>query len=115
MQMFIHGSVLMRLFAALCIPAYIYFILVQTNDVDAWTWIVAYGLVLLACWGVITARFNAWWYRIVAIPYAIWGIAALMQTQGQWFDGEVEREAAGLGICVVTLVVLSFARRRHTL
>ena len=104
----------MRLFAALCIPLFASFVIVQFNDVDAWSWVMTYGMVIIAAAGVLTGLFRPWWYRIVAIPYAIWGIACLMQTNGQWFDGEVERESAGLGICVVTLVVLSFAQQRRT-
>lgn len=104
----------MRLFAALCIPVFLSFVVVQFNDVDAWSWIMAYGIIVVISVAVLLGRYHPWWYRILAIPYAIWGIATLMQTSGQWFDGEVEREAAGLGICVVTLLLFSLARQRHT-
>lgn len=104
---------MMRIFAALCLMMYAYFISVQFNDLDAWVWIVGYGLVWLASLAVLLGVRAPWVFRLGAVPYVAWGIVVWMQTSGRWFDGELEREAAGLGICAVTLLTYSFARRRH--
>lgn len=101
-----------RVTAAFFIPMYAYFIILQFNDIDAWLWIVAYGIVMAASIATALGMVFQKTMKALAALYFLWTLMLLLQVQGEWFAGEIEREVAGLAICIATFVWYSLLPKR---
>lgn len=102
----------MRIVSAVMFAFFVYAVYVQFNDVDPVLWVIAYGVAgivsLFAAMGRRVGRIAG----LIAPVHAAWAIWAVMRTTGHWFDGEAEREAGGLIICAVWLLIVAFTFRR---
>jgi len=82
------------------------FTAVQFNDIDASIWIAAYGAVIFLSIFRATGRDPRYIALLCASMYAVWALVLLGQTNGQWWDGEMERETGGLTIgCLWCLAI----------
>lgn len=94
---------------------FIGFATLQYNDPDPYIWMPAYGwMAVLSFWSALISPANARHLRRAALASAlfflVWCIWSYTQTTGQWWNGEVERETGGLGICAVWSVVMGMRR-----
>ena len=106
---------LQRIVSLTLAAMFIWFVTLQFNDVDAWLWVVAYGLAALLCLLNLSPRL----VRVVnhtssllCAAYASWAIVLYQQTSGHWWDGELEREVGGLTIAALTMLMLNIFSRR---
>ncbi|MFM8771636.1 MAG: transmembrane 220 family protein [Candidatus Kapaibacterium sp.] len=92
-----------------------WFVTLQFNDVDAWVWIIAYGLAALLSLLNMSSKLHrvvGTMSAVLGYPYAFWAIALYQQTSGRWWDGEVEREVGGLAITALAMLILNIFSRR---
>lgn len=96
---------------------FLLFAILQYNDPDPQVWIPIYALAAMACFMALTTIGKPWFYGLMAVIYA--GAAVF-----QWppvFEGfvlnemgmktvniELAREAGGLAICAVVMVVMGW-------
>ncbi|MBU3678331.1 MAG: hypothetical protein FGM32_01825 [Candidatus Kapabacteria bacterium] len=91
------------------------FVTLQFNDVDAWLWVLAYGVASVLCLCNLSKRLDRVVNRMSALlgfAYALWAIALFRQTSGRWWDGEIEREVGGLAITALAMLMLNYFTRR---
>ncbi len=100
----------MRFLHAVMALVFCSFVAVQFNDVDVWIWVTAYGAVAalsgLAAWGRPLRRAAS----AATLIYTAWAVVLFLQTTGQWWDGEIEREVGGLTIAAVWSLVIAATR-----
>lgn len=92
-----------------------WFVTLQFNDVDAWLWVLAYGIAALLCLLSLATQLDRLVSRMSAllfVAYTSWAIALYQQTRGRWWDGEIEREVGGLVITALTMLMLNIFSRR---
>lgn len=102
----------MRIVSAVMFAFFVYAVYVQFNDPDPVLWVVGYGIVGIVSLLAAMGRKVGLLAGLIAPVYAAWAIWAVMRTTGHWFDGEAEREAGGLIICAVWLLIVAFTFRR---
>lgn len=91
-----------------------WFVVLQLNDIDAWLWVVAYGMACLAHVIGLFRRSHGLLYVLSIISiglYGAWSLGLLTQTTGRWWDGEIEREVGGLAITAIAFFILSLLSR----
>ena len=89
---------LIRLLGLIMTVAFGWFAFLQMNDPDPHLWVTAYGLCALISLTVVFRRAPRNLVLIVAIAFLGWALWLLPQTNGLWWQGEVEREVGGLVI-----------------
>ena len=106
---------LQRIVSITLATLFTWFVTLQFNDIDAWIWVLAYGIAALLCLLNLWARL----YRLVKpasallfVSYALWAIALYQQTSGHWWDGEIEREVGGLVITALAMLMMNYFSRR---
>ncbi len=100
---------------------FVLFAAFQYNDPDPEVWVPIYGLAAVACF-MAYAGVGQWWF--FAIMAAVYVVAAYYQWppafEGFLFNElgmrslniEMAREAGGLGICAVAMLLLTWLSRR---
>lgn len=89
---------------------FIGFTAVQFNDIDALIWVAAYGSVTFLSVFRAIGRDSRYLALVCATIYAAWALVLLSQTNGQWWDGEIERETGGLTICCLWCLTIFLIR-----
>lgn len=104
-----------RVLYALLSLVFLWFASLQLNDIDAAIWIIAYVISALLC-AVFALGIN---HRIVphllvyfSTCIACWIVLLIPQVNGQFWDGEVERELGGLSITFSVNIVEYFLIRK---
>ena len=106
---------LLRIVSLTLAAMFIWFVTLQFNDVDAWLWVVAYGLAALLCLLYLSPRLVRLVNRtslVLCVAYASWAISLYQQTSGRWWDGEIEREVGGLAITALSMLMLNIFSRQ---
>ena len=96
---------------------FVLFAILQYNDPDPEVWIPIYALAAIACFMALTRFGNVWFYGLLVVGFLV---AAVLQ----WppvFEGfvlnevgmktvniELAREAGGLALCAVAMVVMGW-------
>jgi hypothetical protein len=86
---------------------------VQFNDHDALLWVALYafasmlGLLALFKKPVPIISF------IASLGYGVYAAVLYSETRNQWFDGEVEREVAGMMLAAIWSALLARVPNRH--
>jgi Transmembrane family 220, helix len=86
---------------------------VQFNDHDAILWVSIYALAVILGVLSLVRRPVPILSFFAAIGYGIYASVLLYDTNGQWFDGEAEREVAGLVLSALWAAFLSRSSGRH--
>lgn len=86
---------------------------VQFNDHDAFLWVALYAMASVLGLLTLFKRPVPIISFIASIGYGIHAIVLFSETQGQWFDGEAEREVAGMILAAVWTGLLSRISNRH--
>jgi hypothetical protein len=86
---------------------FVWFMILQFNDVDAWVWIALYGSMAILCALAAAGRPQRSASVAAGLIQTVWAVVLFMQTTGAWWDGEVEREVGGLIICALWSFMLA--------
>ena len=101
----------MRVISWIMAAIFLGFTVVQLNDVDALIWIAAYAACSLLSILRATGRSPRLGAAACAVIFAVWAIVLFSHTNGQWWEGEIEREVGGLAISSLWCAVLAFSSR----
>ncbi len=97
----------MKIVLFLSVIIFFFFASLQFNDPDPLVWVLAYS----ACGGlsilVLNKKNVLLSASVMTFIYAIWLGVLLSQTTGAWWEGEIEREAGGIGLCMAWCLALS--------
>ncbi|MBD2701781.1 transmembrane 220 family protein [Spirosoma sp. BT702] len=115
---------MLKLLAIIFGLLFILFAAFQYNDPDPEVWIPIYGMAAVACFMAYAGVGRWWFFTAMAVMYIV---AAVYQWPPQ-FEGflfsemgmrsmniEMAREAGGLAICALVMIILAFLVRRQPL
>lgn len=96
---------IIRALGLLMTVAFTWFAWLQLNDPDPLWWVVTYGTCAVISVGVVMRRVPRNLVLLFAMALTGWALWLLPQTTGLWWQGEIEREVAGLGIALLWCLV----------
>lgn len=86
---------------------------VQFNDHDALLWVALYALASTLGLMALFKKPVPIMSFIASLGYGIHALVLYAETHGQWFDGEAEREMAGMMLAAIWAGLLSRITNRH--
>jgi len=79
---------------------------VQYNDPDGWLWMLIYGYAVAVTWMALRKKYT--YFSVVGVVGYLGGFFYLMpESFDGWYTNEIAREALGLLITAIWMVVLS--------